>query len=85
MDSLLYDIFHATVVGALVLGCTLYCVFTLAPKALVLRLKTVLLQAPLPEWARVRLQASMAKPGGCGACDGCEAGAAAKAPRRFPD
>jgi hypothetical protein len=85
MDSLLYDIFQAAFVGSLVLGCALYCVFALAPKALVLRLKTVLLLAPMPAWVRARLLASMAKPGGCAACDGCAAGAAAKAPRRFPD
>jgi hypothetical protein len=85
MDGLLYDIFQAAVVGALVLGCALYCVFTLAPKALVLRLKSAMLQAPLPAWVRARLQASMAKPGGCGACDGCASGTAAKARRRFPD
>jgi hypothetical protein len=79
---MLYDIFQATVVGLLVAGCALYCVFSLAPKALVRRLKTGLLGCPLPGFARTRLQASLVQPGGCGACDGCSSSGPSQASRR---
>ena len=79
---MLYDLFQWTVIGLLVSACAVYCFFTLAPQALVRRVRALVLRAPLPRWLRLRMQVADAD--GCaGGCHGCASAAAREPVDRF--
>ncbi|MCX8521774.1 MAG: hypothetical protein ORN28_09605 [Rhodoferax sp.] len=59
-----------TVIGV-VLGSSVYALWTLCPKALRSKLATRLLAWPHPAWLKRTLLAAAKQQGGCG-CDGCD-------------
>ena len=67
------------IVALLVVGCFVYALWTLAPKAPRSRLATFLLKLPLPMMLQKPLMAAVQKQGGCG-CDGCDRSTFAKDP-----
>jgi hypothetical protein len=66
------------IVALLVLGCFVYSLWTLAPKAPRSRLATALLKLPLPSVLQKPLAAATRKQVGC-ACDGCDRATASQA------
>lgn len=84
MDAhFLYGLFQTIVVLILVVGCTLYCLLTLAPNGLKRRLKDVLLRCPLPSFVSSWLSKTP-KSGACGSsCGGCAAGSAKTQPVKW--
>jgi hypothetical protein len=78
----LFEIFQFLVVSTLVLGCTVYCLLSLAPNIIKLPLKKALLRSPLPAFIKARLQRN-SEGGACGSsCGGC-ASNTSKAPNRL--
>ena len=67
------------VVALLVVGCFIYALWTMAPKAPRSRLAIALLNLPLPMVLQKPLTAAARQQGGC-ACDGCDRSTAAKKP-----
>jgi hypothetical protein len=71
----LFDAFQFLVITALVLGCTVYCLLTLAPNIIKRPLKQALLRCPLPDFVAAQLQQSSAA-GTCGSnCGACPSNA----------
>ncbi len=67
------------IVAILVVGCFVYALWTLAPKAPRSRVATALLKLPLPWVLQKPLMAAARQQGGCG-CDGCDRSTTAKFP-----
>ena len=73
----LFEIFQFLVVTALVAGCTVYCLLTLAPSVIKQGLKQALLRCPLPAFVATRLRQTTAT-GTCGSnCGGACASSSA--------
>ena len=67
-----------TIVALLVMGCFVYALWTLAPKAPRGRLAAALLKLPLPLVLQGPLNLAVRRQGGC-ACDGCDGSVSVKA------
>jgi hypothetical protein len=75
-SSFLYDTFQYLIVGALVTGCSIYCVLALAPNAIKEPLRRSLRRLPLPQRLSELLNQTRAA-GTCGSsCGGCSASSA---------
>jgi hypothetical protein len=59
------------VVALLVVGCFVYALWSLAPKALRRWLANALLKLPLPALLQQGVQSAAQQQGGCGGCGGC--------------
>ena len=72
----LFDVFQFLVVAALVMGCGVYCLLTLAPDIVKRPLRQLLLRCPLPAFVTARLRQPTAT-GACGSsCGACPSSAA---------
>jgi hypothetical protein len=67
-----------TIVALLVVGCFVYALWTLGPKAPRKRLAAALLKLPLPLVLQKPLTTAAQQQGGCGGCGGCAGNGVAK-------
>ena len=75
---LFYDLFQYVMVGALVAGCAVYCVLSLAPNAIKEPLRDVLRRLPLPERFLAKLNQSPTESACGSSCGGCSTAAATR-------
>ena len=61
-----------TIVALLVVGCFVYALWTMGPKAPRTRLAAALLKLPLPSVLQKTLKAATRQQGACGGCGGCD-------------